>query len=130
MVYPSNTRFRFKSDYVAAIAVVFAPLVYFFPALREGKVLSPDDGVLFNVPLRVAAANIIRSGYLPLWDPYMFSGLPLHGAAQAGLLFPLNWFYLISSSSIATNLMMLSTYAIAGVGAYLYARRAGADIAG
>jgi len=60
----------------------------------------------------------------------MFCGLPLHGAAQAGLLFPLNWFYVISSPRVATNLMMLSTYMVAAVGAYLYARRAGADIAG
>lgn len=73
---------------------------------------------------------MIRSGYLPLWDPYIFSGMPLHGAAQAGILFPLNWFYLISSPPIATNLMMLSTYAVAAIGAYIYARRAGADIAG
>ncbi len=98
--------------------------------MREGRVLSPDDGVIFNVPLRVAAANIIRSGYVPLWDPFIFCGLPLHGAAQAGILFPLNWFYLIASAPVATNLMMLSTYAVAAVGAYAYARRAGADIAG
>lgn len=110
--------------------VAIAPLVYFWPALREGRALSPDDGVIFNIPLRVAAANLIRSGNLPLWNPYMFCGLPLHGAAQAGLLFPLNWFYVISSPRVATNLMMLSTYMVAAVGAYLYARRAGADIPG
>jgi hypothetical protein len=130
MARPSNSRLRIKSDYVAALAVAIAPLVYFFPALRQGRILSPDDGVIFNVPLRVTAANLIRSGYLPLWDPYIFCGLPLHGAAQAGLLFPLNWFYLISSPPVATNLMMLSTYALAAIGAYLYARRAGADISG
>ena len=73
---------------------------------------------------------MVRAGYLPLWNPYIFSGLPLHGAAQAGLLFPLNWFYVISSPRLATNLMMITTYMVAAVGAYLYARRAGADIAG
>ena len=110
--------------------MALAPLIYFFPALRGKIVLSPDDGVIFNVPLRVAAANIIRAGYLPLWNPYLFSGMPLHGAAQAGLLFPLNWFYLISSPPVATNLMMLGTYMVAALGAYLFARRAGADITG
>lgn len=110
--------------------VTLAPLVYFFPAVRGQIVLSPDDGVIFNVPLRVAAANIIRAGQIPLWNPYLFSGMPLHGAAQAGLLFPLNWFYLISSPPVATNLMMLGAYMVAALGAYLYARRAGADITG
>jgi Bacterial membrane protein YfhO len=130
MAGPSKSLWQIKSDYVAAVAVALAPLVYFWPALHEGRALSPDDGVIFNIPLRVAAANLIRSGSLPLWNPYMFCGLPLHGAAQAGLLFPLNWFYLVSSPRVATNLMMLSTYMVAAVGAYLYSRRAGADIAG
>jgi hypothetical protein len=80
--------------------------------------------------MRVVVANLIGSGYLPLWNPYMFSGMPLFGAAQAGVLFPLNWFYLIFSTPVATNLMMLSTYMLAALGAYLYARRSGASIAG
>lgn len=112
------------------LAVAIAPLVYFWPALRAGRALSPDDGVIFNIPLRVAAANLVRSGALPLWNPYIFCGLPLHGAAQAGLLFPLNWFYVIPSPRMATNLMMITTYMLAATGAYLYSRRAGADIAG
>jgi hypothetical protein len=80
--------------------------------------------------MRVVVANLIHSGYVPLWNPYMFSGMPLFGAAQAGVLFPLNWFYLIFSSPVATNLMMLSTYMLAALGAYLYARKSGASIAG
>lgn len=80
--------------------------------------------------MRVVVANLIHSGYVPLWNPYMFSGMPLFGAAQAGVLFPLNWFYLIFSAPVATNLMMLSTYVFAALGAYLYARRSGGSIAG
>jgi hypothetical protein len=80
--------------------------------------------------MRVVVANLIGSGYVPLWNPYMFSGMPLLGAAQAGVLFPLNWFYLIFSAPVATNLMMLSTYMLAALGAYLYARRSGSNIAG
>ena len=60
----------------------------------------------------------------------MFSGMPLFGAAQAGVLFPLNWFYLFFSIPVATNLMMLSSYMLAALGAYLYARRSGSSIAG
>ncbi len=60
----------------------------------------------------------------------MFSGMPLFGAAQAGVLFPLNWSYLAFSIPFATNLMMLSTYVLAALGAYLYARRSGVSITG
>jgi len=115
---------------LAAVAVALAPLVYFFPAVAGRLVISPDDGVIFNVPLREAAARIALAGSLPLWNPYVFCGMPLHGAAQGGLLFPLNWFYLAFSTPVATNLMMLSTYSAAALGAYLYARRTGVGLTG
>jgi hypothetical protein len=110
--------------------VTLAPIFYFLPALRNHLVLGPDDGMLFNVPLRVAAAQMVRSGHLPLWNPYIFSGMPLLGAAQGGLLFPLNWFYLVFSPVVATDLMVISAYMLAACGAYLFARRTGASIAG
>src|SRR5437870_7357124 len=124
------SRLRIRTDYVAALAVTLAPIVYFLPAIRSGDVLCPDDGIVFNVPLRVAAAQIVRSGHLPLWNPYIFSGMPLFAAAQGGLLFPLNWFYLGFSPAVATDLMVISAYMVAGCGAYFFARRTGASIAG
>jgi hypothetical protein len=130
MNHSSSFRLKINKDLAAATAVTLAPLVYFFQAVLGNRVISPDDGIIFNIPLRTAAANIMRGGYLPLWNPYIFSGMPLHGAAQAGLLFPLNWSYLIFSPPVATNVMMLATYALAALGAYLYARRSGSLIVG
>jgi hypothetical protein len=115
---------------IVAVAVTLFPLLYFFPATSGSLIISPDDGIIQNIPFRVAVANMIRDGYAPLWNPYLFCGMPLFAAAQAGVLFPLNWFYLLFPAAAATNLMMLSTYMVAALGAYLYARRAGASIAG
>ena len=130
MVDPFNPRLKIRSDYLAATIVTLAPLVYFLPALVEGLVLSPDDGILQNVPLRIVAAQLVRSGSLPLWNPYIFGGMPLLGAAQGGVLFPLNWFYLFLSPALATNLMVLSTFMLAALGAFLFARRTGSSVAG
>lgn len=130
MNHSSSFRLKINRNFAAATAVTLAPLIYFFQAVLGNRVISPDDGIIFNIPLRTAAANIMRGGYLPLWNPYIFSGMPLHGAAQAGLLFPLNWSYLIFSPPVATNVMMLATYVLAALGAYLYARRSGCLIAG
>ena len=130
MTLPFNPRLRIKTDFLAALGVTLLPLIYFFPATRGNLIISPDDGVFFNIPIRVAVANLIQAGYVPLWNPYMFSCMPLFGAAQAGVLFPLNWFYLLFSIPVATNLMMLSTYMVAALGAYFYARRSGSSIAG
>ena len=121
---------RIKTDYLAAFAVTLAPILYFLPALRNHLVLGPDDGMLFNVPLRVAAAQMVRSGHLPLWNPYIFGGMPMLAAAQGGFLFPLNWFYLVFSPAVATDLVTISAYMLAASGAYFFARRTGASIAG
>ncbi|HEY6230122.1 MAG TPA: hypothetical protein VIW64_02550, partial [Pyrinomonadaceae bacterium] len=121
---------KIKKDRLAAAAVTLAPILYFITPILKGHVLCPDDGILQNVPFRVAAAQMIKSGFLPLWDPYIFSGMPLLAAAQPGILYPLNWFYLIFSPAAATNLMVVSSYMVAGLGAYLYARRIDTSISG
>ncbi|MFL6337467.1 MAG: YfhO family protein [Pyrinomonadaceae bacterium] len=138
MTRPSNPRPPSGRDFVfavgrerlAALAVTLAPVLYFLPALWAGSVLCPDDGTIFNTPLRVAAARITLDGSLPLWNPYIFGGMPLFASAQGGLLFPPNWFYLLFEPRAATNLMVVTSYMIAALGAYLYARRAGSSVAG
>src|SRR4030095_12725904 len=130
MRLPFSLHSKITPSCATAIAVSLLPLIYFLPATLGKLIISPDDGVIFNIPMRVVVANLIHAGYVPLWNPYMFSGMPLFGAAQAGVLFPLNWFYLVFSIPVATNLMMLSTYLLAALGAYLYARRSGSSIAG
>src|SRR5690242_5905313 len=103
---------KFSANHAASIAVTFAPIIYFLPALIQGKVLCPADGFLQNVPFRVAAAQMIRAGHLPLWNPDIFSGMPLFATAQVGILYPLNWFYVALSPATATNLMVISTYMV------------------
>ncbi|HEX6622558.1 MAG TPA: hypothetical protein VF064_02515, partial [Pyrinomonadaceae bacterium] len=131
MIRPSSLPLlRPTPDRLAALAVTLAPLAYFHAAVRGLIYLAPEDGMTFNVPLRVAAAAMMREGFLPLWNPYIFAGMPLHASAQAGVLFPLNWFYLFFAPHTATNLMVVSGYMVAALGAYLYARRAGSCIMG
>ncbi|HEX6187228.1 MAG TPA: hypothetical protein VFZ40_04045, partial [Pyrinomonadaceae bacterium] len=130
MTRPLNLRFQVNYDHLAAAAVTLAPILYFLPAVLYGKVLCSADGILQNVPFRVTAGQMIRSGYLPLWNPHIFSGTPLMASAQVGLLFPLNWFYVFFSPIAATNLLVISSYMVAALGAYLFARRTDASVTG
>lgn len=123
-------REKITPDGLAALTVSLLPVLYFYPATFGPLVLTPADGIIFNAPLRATAANIALGGSLPLWNPYIFGGMPLLAAAQGGLLFPLNWLFLVFDAPTAMNLAMLSTYAVAALGSYLYARRSGASVAG
>src|SRR5829696_3122268 len=114
-----------RSEKIAPLLVCLAPLIYFIPTTLGLIVLSPDDGVLINMPMRVTAARMMLGGEFPLWDPYIFGGMPFFAAAQGGVLFPTNWLFLIFSPGAAVNLSMLVAFAIAGLGAYMYARQTG-----
>lgn len=117
-------------DTIAAILIAFAPFIYFLPATLGRIVLAADDALIFGMPLRIAARNMIRSGHLPLWNPYIFCGMPLFATAQGGVLFPLNWGFLFTNANSAMNFAVLCSYAAAGVGAFLYARRSGSNLPG
>ena len=121
---------RLQPDTFAAILIGIAPLLYFLPATLGQIVLAAADAVVFSMPLRIFTADMISAGHLPLWNPYIFCGMPLFASAQGGTLFPLNWGFLFGSPNWAMNFAVLGSYAAAGVGAFFYSRRSGATLLG
>lgn len=80
-----------------------------------------SDAVSIFYPLKELAVNNIKSGELPLWNPYMFGGYPLFANVQLGLLFPTMAFY-IFPMPIGWTLQTLSQPFLAGVLMYLLLR--------
>src|SRR5688500_1878593 len=85
MTRPFDPRFRIKSQHAAALFITMAPVLYFLPAILSGRVLCPADGLMQHVPFRATFAQMLRTGHLPLWDPYIFGGMPFLAAAQPGV---------------------------------------------
>ena len=48
------------------------------------------DGIAQYYPWRFFAAESIRDGVLPLWNPHQFCGTPLLANGQSAVLYPLN----------------------------------------
>src|SRR5579863_3703703 len=89
---PSERR---RGDVVAVALLVALPAVIFgVPALLGHPVLLGDD-LTQNFPLRVLTGDQIRSGHLPLFDPYIWSGAPLLADWNAGAAYPLTWLFAI-----------------------------------
>ena len=53
---------------------------------------------------REFAADQLRHGHLPLWNPYVFCGMPFFGAAPSGVLYPSNWLDLVMPLPRSINL--------------------------
>lgn len=114
-----------KSRLLAAAALILLPLVYFLPVFIWKLTLVPGDGLTQNFGVRVLIGQMIASGQLPLWNPYIFAGTPLLASIYPGALYPPNWVFALFSPVTAMNIVVVTTYHLALIGAYLYARRIG-----
>jgi Bacterial membrane protein YfhO len=120
---------------VATIGIILLPLVYFFPALTGDLSLVQGDGWTANLGLRIFTGRMIAQGIFPLWNPYLFAGMPHLASIYPGVLYPPNWLFVVLPPGIAINVVVITTYHLALTGAYRYARcleidRLGAIITG
>src|SRR5581483_2898617 len=116
---------RGKLIFVAAL--FFLPLIYFYPAVIGKVALAPGDVWISNLGVRVLLGRMLAAGQLPLWNPYIFGGMPLLANVYTGALYPPNWIFAVFSPAVALNALMISTCHLALVGMYLYARRIGLE---
>ncbi|MFN0111596.1 MAG: YfhO family protein [Blastocatellia bacterium] len=101
------------------------PLIYFFPAVLGKVTLAPGDGWTQILGIRVLIGQMIAQGDLPLWNPYIFAGMPLLASIQPGALYPTTWLFAVLSPQVAMNALVITTYHVALFGTYLFARRIG-----
>ena len=118
---PATAR-RWRGDSAAIIALLALPvLVYGVPALLGHPVL-PGDDLTQNFPLRVLAGHEIRSGHLPLYNPFIWSGAPLLGDWNAGAAYPFTLLFAVTPPVAAWTLNMIATWATAGIGMFVFLR--------
>jgi hypothetical protein len=98
-----------------------------FRLVLLGESLYWGDIYLYFYPLEHYVSTALRSGELPLWNPYVLCGQPLVGNPQSWVFYPTTallyfmpvWLYF----TVNTVIHLL----IAGVGTYLFTRRLTAD---
>jgi hypothetical protein len=106
-------------------ALCLLPLLYFHEAVRGQLVLLQGDGWTANLGLHSLTAKFLVQGVLPLWNPYLFGGLPLLADLSAGVLYPLHWLFVWLPPGIATNVAVLTAFYLTLIGTYFYARKIG-----
>ena len=104
---------------LAALSLIFLGDFLRPPA---GQYLGGGDVTSFLLQgLRLARSEAL-AGRLPLWNPYLASGLPLWANPEYGLLYLPNWIMLVLP--IHTGLSWLAAFHLfwAGLGLYVWAR--------
>lgn len=99
-------------------------VVFFSKMVFTNLILARGDTFLYFYPYWHAAAEALRNGRLPLWNPDLFMGSPLLANSQMGFFYPLNWpLWLLFRTPYAVNASILLHLFIAGCGAYWAGRR-------
>lgn len=109
---------------IAAALLTAWVLVLCLPMLSGGFLVNPSsDQMWTGVPFRWFGAEQWRTtGSVPLWNPFMFGGLPFVGAMHGDIFYPTAWLRLVLPIDTAMNLGFAVHYLLAGFFAYLFLR--------
>jgi hypothetical protein len=107
-----------------AVLVLGALVVVFFHnALIGGEQFYAGDTYRYFYPLKKMAAEAVRSGQAPVWNPLVHSGMPLHAAMQAAIFYPFSvLFYVLPFDSAYKWYVALHIF-LAAAGTYSLMRR-------
>ena len=107
-------------------------LAFYWDAVRlpaHRTIAGNDLTNMFLHWLRFAVSSIQR-GQLPLWNPYLFSGVPFVANPQPALFYPPTWLALLMPTTRALGWIVVLHVWLAGVGMYAWLRSEGASTAG
>ncbi|MHB9091922.1 MAG: YfhO family protein, partial [Chloroflexota bacterium] len=144
-------------DFLAALFLLALPLIFFRDTVFGGRVLLPADNlfqwepwrayaaqfgvgalqnqllsdlILENYPWKQFIVQSLRNGELPLWNPYLFAGVPFLAAGQHSALYPLSLlFYLLPVASGFAYVTAINFF-LGGIFMYLFLRVVGAGRVG
>ncbi len=72
-------------------------------------------------PWKVFLVNSFRSGFIPLWNPYIFCGNLFLANGQSSIFYPTTIFYLFLKPNIAINFEIILHFFLSGMFMFIYA---------
>jgi hypothetical protein len=115
-----QNEFQNQKDFLkVALLLLCITLLYFFPVIFSNQTFASRDLYAFFYPRRFFAAEAIRSGILPLWNPHLASGVPFLANLQSSLFYPLSVIYYLLPFHIGFKFFIILHYYLAGLFMYL-----------
>jgi hypothetical protein len=118
MRYPGRLR-----DWFAVSLLLVLTILFFWRIALTNLILVGLDVFTYFYPYKAYAAEALRAGALPLWNPYLFMGVPFLANIQSATLYPLNLpLYWLQAPKMVSYSIVLHVFLGAGF-TYLLARR-------
>ncbi len=108
----------------------FPPWAGFHASGDPQRYADIGDLITSFYPFRAFAAQAVREGTLPLWNPHILLGAPFLANAQSALFYPLNFLYYVLPLPAAWTIAILLRMFLAGVFMTLFIRSIGGSRTG
>lgn len=79
------------ADLGAWLMLALAALIILWPLGLTNRILAGVDAFTYFAPYWDYRMAALRGGQIPLWNPYLFLGVPFLANPQAAVLYPLHW---------------------------------------
>jgi len=119
-------RFRLglQPNLLVGVVLALATAVFFYPVFR-GEVLFFGDNLSLKLPNAIYAAVRLREGVLPLWNPYLFAGIPFLADISTAVFYPFSLFFLVLDPFWALTVVTIMSVFLAGVSFFLFVKELG-----
>ncbi len=116
-----------RSLAMAALAYAIATLALGYPALLGKFLVSPlSDQYKAGYAFReFAAATLRQTGHFPLWNPYIFGGLPYVAAMHGDIFYPTFLLRMVLPTDVAMTWGFIIHVFLAGLFTYAFLRALG-----
>jgi len=116
----------------AAVVYAVAVLSLGYPALGGGFLVNPhSDQYIAGYAFREFAAQYMRShGGFPLWNPYLYGGMPYVAAMHGDIFYPTFLLRLLLPTDVAMTWSFILHVFLAGLFAYVFLRACGVGFFG
>ncbi len=104
--------------------LALAAVTFFWRVVFAGEWMPAGGGDLasFLYPIHHFAAQALKSGQFPLWNPYLYGGMPFAADIQTALYYPINLIIWLIAPQVTYRMMMglsIFHFWLAGAAAYL-----------
>lgn len=113
--------FLSKQHLVPLLIFLIIDLLFFYPVIFSDQVFFFGDTLTQRVPSMVYWRQRLLQGELPLWNPYIFAGLPHLADLSTNTLSPFNLAYLLIPNPLRTlSILALFEVFLSSVFMYLF----------
>ena len=108
------------------LLLILLGAAFLYPLWTTGDIAYSRDSDIIAENAGIKALEreaVATEGRIPLWNPSMNAGTPEFANPQSMYLFPFDLLFLVLPLGVATNLVILLNFLLAGVAAFLFARR-------